>query len=118
MAVTIANVRRTRQGNLREVIVDITGPASYTANGEAVTLAQLQALAPEIWSNLAALPANLNSILQFDAETGQSTGHALSLDRTNLKFRYWNGTTEIAGAVNLSTVTIRARITYQAGTGA
>jgi hypothetical protein len=115
MAVTITPVRRQRQGNIRTVLVDITGPASYTANGEVLTAAQVAALFPEVYSNLTALPANANQILQFDAET-PATGHALCLDRTNWKMRYFNGTTEIAGAVNLSAVTIRVGITYQQGT--
>lgn len=117
MAVSISNVRRLRQGNLREVIVDITGPASYSSGGETITLAQLQALAPEAFANLAALPSNLNAFLQFDAE-GSTGGHALVLDRANLKFMYFNGTTQIAGAVNLSAITIRARITYQSSAAA
>lgn len=117
MAVTISNVRRSRAGNVRKVYVDVTGPASYSALGEILTLAQLQALAPEIWSGLAALPANLNAILKFDAEV-PITGHGLTLNRATLKILYFNGIVEIAGAVNLSTVVTRVEISYQAVTGA
>ena len=116
MAVTIANVRRSRAGNIRKVYVDITGPASYTTNGEVLTVAQLQALAPEVWSGLQAVPANLNAILKFDAET-PITGQAVVLDRATLKVKYYNGTTEIANATNLSAVVTRVEISYQAVTG-
>jgi len=117
MAVTFAVVRRSRQGNLRKVIVDVTGPASYTTNGEAVTAAQIAALFPETSGNLTAAPANLNQIIQWDAE-GTTGGHAVVLDRANLKVKYYNGTTEIANATNLSAVVARAEITYQASSGA
>lgn len=117
MAVTIANVRRSRAGNIRKVFCDITGPASYTTNGEVLTLAQLQALAPEIWANLQALPTTLNLIIMFNAET-PTTGQAVVLDRTNLKVKYYNGTAEIANATNLSAVVTRVEISYQAVTGA
>lgn len=118
MAVTIANVRRSRAGNIRKVFVDITGPASYTSpGGEVLTLAQLQALFPEIWGSLQALPANLNNILKFDAET-PITGQAVVLDRATLKIKYYNGTTEIANAVALNAVVTRVEISYQSVTGA
>jgi len=117
MAVTIANVRRSRAGNIRKVYVDITGPASYGAGGELLTVAQLQALAPEVWAGLPAVPANLNAIIHFNAET-PITGQAVVLNRATLKIMYFNGTTEIAGAVNLSAVVTRVEISYQAVTGA
>lgn len=117
MAVTIASVRRRRVGSTREIIVDITGPASYTTGGEAITAAQLAALMPEVFPNITALPANLNSILQFDCE-GSTGGHACVLDRANLKFMYFNGTTQITAATNLSAVTVRATLVYQPATSA
>lgn len=117
MAVTIANVRRSRAGNVRKVYVDVTGPASYTTGGEVLTVAQLQALAPEIWANLQAVPANLNQVLKFDAET-PITGQAVVLNRATLKIMYFNGTAEIANATALNAVVTRVEISYQAVTGA
>ena len=116
MAVTVALVKRTRIGNVRRVIADITGPASYTANGEVLTIAQVQALMPEVFSNTASLPATAAAVIQTEVEV-PPTGHALCLDRSSWKFRYFNGTTEIAGAVNLSAVTIRVVLSYGVGTG-
>lgn len=117
MAVSFsAPIRRTRQGNLRKVIVDMTGPASYTTGGEVLTLAQYNALFPETHANALALPANANNIILFVAEDSTG-GHAAVLDRANLKVMYFNGTTQITNATNLSSVTVRVEITYQVATG-
>ena len=104
MAVTIANVAHVIRGNERVRYVDITGPASYTTNGEALTAANIAALTDgDGWT--------ISNILKFDAEV-PVTGQSLSLDRTNSKIKYYNGTTEIAAAVNLSTVVTRCEVTY------
>lgn len=117
MPVAITAVRRSRTGNLRKIYVDIVGPASYLTNGEVLTVAQLQALAPEVWAGLQAVPANLNAIVSFQAEPSIS-GHTVVLDRATLKVKYYNGTTEIANTTNLSAVTVRAEIVYQGSSGA
>lgn len=116
MAVSFSVVRRSRQGNLRKVIVDMTGPASYTTGGEVLTIAQYNALFPETHGSAGALPANANNILVFMAEDSTG-GHAVALDRTNLKVMYFNGTTQIANATNLSAITQRVEITYQVSSG-
>lgn len=116
MAVSFSVVRRSRQGNLRSVIVDMTGPASYTTGGEALTVAQYNALFPETHGNANALPANANNILVFDAEPSTG-GHTFVLDRANLKVMAFNGTTQITAATNLSAVTARVAIVYQVSSG-
>ena len=117
MPVAITAVRRSRAGNIRKIYVDITGPASYTTGGEILTVAQLQALAPEIWSGLAALPSNLNAIIHFNAEV-PITGQTVILNRATLKVMYFAGAAEAASLANLSAVVARVEIEYQSVTGA
>jgi hypothetical protein len=116
MPVTIAVQRRRRVGSTREVTVDITGPASYLTNGEVITAAQVANLFPEVSPNAVAIPTNLNGVLEFRAEDS-TAGHAIALDRANLKFKYFNGTTEIAATTNLSAVVARCTFVYQPSSG-
>jgi hypothetical protein len=102
MAVTIAQVRKAAEGSAKTNYVDITGPASYTTGGEALTQANLNALVGDVGSVI----GDLN---HFDAEV-TSGGHTLYLNRATSKIQFFNGTTEIANATNLSTFTSRARI--------
>lgn len=106
MAVTLTRRGISVEGNRRTVYHDIVGPASYTTGGEALTTSDLNAL-------LAKPGAVIGDILSFTPEiTGG--GHALFLNRATSKVQYFNGTTEIANAVNLSTFTSRAGITFVA----
>lgn len=103
MAVTITTRKHSVEGNRSTVYVDITGPASYTTGGEALTQSNL--------NQLAGRPgAVIGELVLFDAEDSTG-GHALVLDRTNSKIMYFNGTTQIGAAVNLSTVTARVAVT-------
>ncbi len=102
MAVTISVVKRAVRGNERVAYVDITGPASYTAGGEALSAADLRKILGEAGSTI-------GQITRFDAE--QSTGgHTLVLDRANSKVMYFDGTTQIVAAVNLSAVSARVEV--------
>jgi hypothetical protein len=103
MAVSIAVRKRSVRGNEQAVYVDITGPASYTTGGESLSAADLVKLVGKPG-------ALIGDIVQFDAET-PTTGQSLALDRTNSKVMYFNGTTQITAAVNLSAVVARAVIT-------
>lgn len=102
MAVTITNRKRANCGSEHVRYVDITGPASYTTGGEALSAADL--------SKLIGTGAVIGDIDYFGAEV-PTTGQTLVLDRTNSKVMYFNGTTQIANATNLSAVTARVRIT-------
>lgn len=105
MAVTIANKGRVVAGNTRIRYVDITGPASYTSpGGETLSSSDLKALTD-------ADRGTIGDIMQFDAEPSTG-GHTVVLDRANSKVKYYNGTTEIANAVNLSAVTVRCAVVY------
>jgi hypothetical protein len=104
MAVTITNKGKVVRGNERVRYVDITGPASYTTGGEALSASDLKALTDTD-------RGVIGDILQFDAESSTG-GHTLVLDRTNSKIMYFNGTTQIANATNLSAVTVRAAVVY------
>ena len=99
MAVTITVRKTSIEGNRKTVYADVTGPASYTTGGEALSQADLNKL-------LGTPGAKIGDIALFDAEDS-TAGHALVLDRTNSKVMYFNGTTQIANAVNLSAVTAR-----------
>jgi hypothetical protein len=102
MAVTIAQVRKSQEGSAKVNYVDITGPASYTTGGEALSQSDLNALVGDVG-------VKIGDLNHFDAEV-TSGGHTLFLDRTNSKILFWNGTTQIANATNLSTFTSRVRV--------
>ncbi len=102
MAVAITVRKRSVRGNERASYVDITGPASYATGGEALSQGDLNKLLGEAGSKI-------GDITRLDAETG-TAGHSVVLDRANSKVLYFNGTTQIAAAVNLSGVTVRAEV--------
>jgi hypothetical protein len=109
VAVTIAIVKRNVEGGAREVVFDITGPASYTTGGEALTAAQQAQLMPE-----AGLPAaaDYSKAVFFESEVETANARYLILDKTNNKMMFFAGSTQVAGATNLSAVVIRGRIEY------
>lgn len=109
MAVTITSKKVVVAGNARVRYVDITGPASYTTGGEALSAADLKALTSPTYGAI-------GDIIQLDAETSTG-GHAVALDRANSKIMYFNGTTQIANAVNLSAITVRAAVVYGIANG-
>lgn len=111
MAVTISSpVKRVVRGNERATYVDVTGPASYTTGGEALSAADIVKLAG------GRVGAVIGDIVQFDAEPS-TAGHTVALDRTNSKVMYFNGTTQIANGVNLSAVTVRVAVTHSVSNG-
>lgn len=102
MAVTLAVVKTINAGNSRRRIIDVTGPASYTTGGEALTQANLNVLVGQPGSKI-------GDIQGFQAENSV-LGHIVVLDRANSKVMYWDGTTQIANATNLSAVVARVEI--------
>lgn len=112
MAVSIsAPVKKVVRGNERVAYVDITGPASYTSpGGEALSAADIVKLCG------GKAGAVIGDIVQLDAEPS-TAGHTLVLDRANSKIKYFNGTTEIANAVNLSAVVCRVSVAHSVANG-
>lgn len=102
MAVTIAQKLRAGEGSSKVNYVDITGPASYTTGGEALSASDLKSLIGDV-------NALIGDINHFDAEV-TGGGHTLFLNRATSKVQFFNGTTEIANATNLSTFTSRVRV--------
>lgn len=102
MAVTITQVKAVVGGNESKRYFDITGPASYTTGGEALSQSDL--------NKLTGRPgAKIGELASFAAENSTG-GHAAVLDRANSKVMYFNGTTQIANATNLSAVTVRVSV--------
>ena len=100
MAVTITVRKRIVRGNEQVIVADITGPASYTTGGEALSQSDLNRLLGRPGGRIGEI-----EIADFEPSTG---GHSLVLDRANSKVMYFNGTTQIANATNLSAVVARA----------
>src|SRR3954468_22835949 len=100
MAVTMNNVRRIVAGNSVRVVGSITGPASYTTGGETLSAAQIAVLTDG--DSTTSLSANLT----FDSEVVPTSFRAMVLDRTNKKIMFTTAFAEVAGAVNLSAVTV------------
>lgn len=117
MAVTIAIVSRSAVGNSREVIADITGPASYTTGGETLTAAQQAQLFPELGGNPT---LNFAVCKFFDAEVMMGTTPALLtcvLDKPNNKIVYTTAGAQTTAATNLSAQVVRAKFRYGISTG-
>lgn len=106
MAVTIEEAKRVVAGNKREVIVDITGPASYTTGGETLTAAQLTSLMPEHGDQAAA-----TDVAAFLSERDAS-GNQVVLDRANGKVLFFDVDSQAANAADLDAVVVRAVVTY------
>lgn len=100
MAVTLNNVRRIVAGNHVRIVGSVTGPASYTTGGETLSAAQIAALTDGDSTTA------LTSCLSFDSEVEPANFRNLTLDRTNKKILFAAGATQVAGATNLSAVTI------------
>jgi hypothetical protein len=120
MAVVFTVVKRGIAGNQRRVIVDVTGPASYTTGGEALTLAQFQFLFPDIASNATA--ADWTKATFVDVETSFSATPAFlsgMIDKVGGKFVYTTAGAQTANATNLSAAaqTIRMQIMYAGSVG-
>lgn len=112
MAVTLSVVKRISAGNARRVIVDVTGPASYTTGGEALTAAQQTYLMPEAG---VVASADFSKATYFDSEVEPANFRSLVLDKTNNKMLFAAGGTQVGAATNLSAVTIRCEIIYGVG---
>ena len=111
MAVTLSNLRFNVLGNERMGIVDVTGPASYTTGGESLTAAQINQLMPEFAGKLAATDADK---VEFFMSDRNASDQYLILDQPNDKIMYFTNAGQVAGATNLSAVTIQARYFYKA----
>lgn len=113
MAVTFNVVKRISGGSARRVLVDITGPASYTTGGEALTTAQFAYLFPEVASN--ASSADWTKVQLFDSECAVATTPAFlqaALDKTNGKMAFTTAGAQVGAATNLSAQTVRAEFVY------
>jgi len=98
-------VAKDNQGRKRR-LVEITGPASYTTGGEALSQGDLD--------RLMEAGRGIGDVIKFEAEHSTG-GHTLVLDRANSKVMYFNGTTQIGAATNLSAVTVRVDVSYVGG---
>jgi hypothetical protein len=102
--VTTAIVERQVKGSKYETTVDITMSSSYATSGDTIQAADIaKILTPGGFA--------LTDVKQFHAEIGVA-GHHAYLDRTNKKITVWNGTTQIANAVDLSAVVFRCTFVY------
>lgn len=109
MGVTLAITGRNVVGNRRVVEFNVTGDSSYATGGESLTAADVNLLMPEYAGQLAATDSD--KVLLYVSES-DSTGRYTSLDKTNDKIMFWAAGAEVAGATNLSAVTIKARAEY------
>jgi hypothetical protein len=105
-AATIVAKRKQVTGNRVRQSFDLTLSASYATNGDTLAASELAKIIPD---RKTITDLNFVDIVEF--ELG-AAGHALYLDRTNLKVKAFNGITEIANATNLATVVIRGIIEY------
>jgi hypothetical protein len=109
MAVTLSVAKRLASGNTRRVIVDVTGPASYTTGGELLTAAQQNYLFPELGSGQSLA---MSACVYFDSETEPANFRSLVLDKTNNKMLFTAAGAQVASTTNLSAVTIRCEMVY------
>lgn len=104
MAVAIAKVNLASTnhviGNRREQTTDITLDNSYPTGGYALTPTQL----------------GVDGVTDFIIAFATNTGHTFTYDYANKKLMAWNGTTQIANAVDLSAVVVRV-IAHGKGAG-
>ena len=92
MAATVAQVASHVPGNTREVIVTITGDASYPTGGYALTF------------------PGISNVLFVDAQSS-SSGHPAVWNYATGKLQlFTSGGTEVAAATNVSTITVRAAV--------
>jgi hypothetical protein len=113
MAVTIANVAKVMDDNGYVVIADITGPASYTTAGETLTAAQQNALFPQLGSGQS-LDFTKATFVVSEQSYVASGAHVygVSIDKANNKCVFHDKGTEVTSTTNLTSVTVRVRITY------
>lgn len=111
MAVTLSNIRFDVVGNERVAIADVTGPASYTTGGEALTAAQLNQLMPQFAGRLAATDADK---VNFFISDRNASDQYMILDQANDKIMYFTNAGQVGAATNLSAVTIEGRFFYRA----
>lgn len=79
-------------GNLKEVIVDVTGDSSYPTGGYAVSF------------------PGITNVIFCDAQSG-STGHPAVFNYATGKLQlFTSGGTEVANAANVSTTKIRCAV--------
>ena len=114
MALTIALLAdsskpRNVTGRDRVVYANITGDASYSSGGETLTLANLAVLCP----GLGTVVGDWSKVKWFESEVDTS-GRKWALDRTNQKLLCFDANSEVDNAVDLSAVTIRVALTYNA----
>lgn len=105
-AATITLKRKQIVGNRVRQSFDLTLSASYATNGDTLAASELAKIVPD-----RKVITDLLFVDYFDAELGPA-GHAIWFDRTNLKVKAFNGTTEIANATNLAAVVVRCIAEY------
>ena len=92
MAATVSPVVTHVPGNLKEVIVTITGDASYPTGGYAITF------------------PGITNVVFADIQSS-STGHPCAWNYATGKLQFFtSGGAEVAAATNLSAVTVRAAV--------
>jgi hypothetical protein len=98
MALTIAGVRKTVEGNRQVKVFDVTFDSSYVTGGEALTVADM----------------GLRSLDEFSAEPDVN-GNYVVYDRTNAKLLLFDIDSQAANAFNASAVVIRCRAVGRGG---
>lgn len=99
--VTITPKRKNYSNNRVRQSFDVGFTGTYATNGDTIAAAELAKLVPD-----RKVVTDLNFVDLFISELG-ALGYALYFDRTNLKVKVFNGTTEIANATNLTAVVVR-----------
>lgn len=95
MAITIGQVNLPNRnhviGNRREVQCDVTLDSSYPTGGYTLTPATL----------------GVDGVTDYIIGFATTTGHTFTYNYATSKLMAWNGTTQIANAVDLSAVVVR-----------
>jgi len=92
LAATVTPVITHVPGNLKEVVVTITGDSSYPTGGYAISF------------------PGITNVVFADIQSS-STGHPCAWNYSTGKLQFFaNGGTEVTAATNLSAVTVRAAV--------
>lgn len=92
MAATVTQIVTHVPGNLKEVIVDVTGDSSYPTGGYAISF------------------PGITNVVFVDAQSS-SSGHPAVWNYSTGKLQlFTSGGTEVANATNVSTVKVRCAV--------
>lgn len=108
MALGISIVAKQVGSELAVTVADITGQNPYTPGGDLLTAAQVNQLLPGLGGG--AVLTDTSKIQFFTSEVDLS-GRTLAINKTTGKILFFLVGAE-AGAIDLSAVTIRCRISY------